>query len=183
MDAIDLLTEQHRYVDVAFEELRALPATATDERGELIERIITDLSVHAGIEEVAFYPTVREAMSGVDDELDHDLEEHQEAKQLLADLQKMSPSDDGFEATFDRLVAAIRHHVEEEEQDLFPRVREALDEEELRELGETMEQLMSVVPTNPHPHAPQRPPANLVAGPAAGALDRIRDRIRGRRNG
>lgn len=180
MDAIQLLTNQHREADAAFDEYLELGPEDSDRKKAIARKVITDLSVHAGIEEVAFYPTVREALPDVDDDIDEDLEEHREAKQRLSDMQGMDPDDPQFDATFNELIQEVRHHVEEEENDLFPRVREALTPEELDDLGDSMQDLMDKVPTNPHPHAPQEPPANKAAGPVAGALDRLRDRIRQR---
>lgn len=180
MDALDLLRTQHRDVEDAFQEFESLGPEDAERRTEIARTVITDLSVHAGIEEVAFYPTVREALPELDDAIEEDLEEHREAKELLSEVQGMDPTDPAFESTFRQITADVRHHVEEEENDLFPRVREAFTEEELDDLGEAMEQLTSQVPTNPHPHAPQEPPANVLAGPVAGILDRIRDAIRER---
>lgn len=82
--------------------------------------------VHAAIQEVAFYPTVKDALPELADEIDHDLEEHAEAKQLLGDLQGMYPSQEEFDTTFRQLISDIGQHVEEEDSDLFPKVRDAL---------------------------------------------------------
>ena len=180
MDAIALLTSQHREVDTAFDEYESLGADAAERKKEIARKVITDLSVHAGIEEVAFYPTVREALPDMEDEIEDDLEEHQEAKQVLSDMQGMDPDDPELDAKFRKLIEDVRHHVQDEEGELFPRVRQAMTAEELDELGTHMQDLMDKVPTDPHPHAPQEPPANKVAGPTAGAIDRLRDRIRER---
>lgn len=178
MDAIELLTQDHREVDRAFDEFES--TTDPERRKEIAREVITELSIHAGIEEVAFYPTVKEALPDLADEIDHDLEEHKEAKQLLSDIQGMDPGAAEFESTFEQLITDVRHHVEEEENDLFPKVREAFTDEELRDLGQAMQDLKGKVPTDPHPHAPQEPPANVALGPIAGVLDRLRDGIRQR---
>lgn len=178
VDAIELLTQQHAEVDRAFEEFTSTPDP--QRRKEIARQVITDLSVHAGIEEVAFYPAVKDALPRLADEIDHDLEEHAQAKELLAKLQGMDPAEDDFDATFQQLIADIRHHVEEEEGDLFPEVRKALTEQELRDLGQAMDDLQSKVPTHPHPHTPNEPPANAALGPVVGVLDRLRDGIRER---
>jgi hypothetical protein len=74
----------------------------------------------------------------------------------------------------------VKRHVEEEEGEAFPKVRDALGQERLFEIGEAMERAKKVAPTRPHPYAPSTPPANLVAGPAAGVMDRAREAGRGR---
>lgn len=182
MDAIKLLTDQHQDVDRAFKEFESLGSGDTERKKEIARSVITDLSTHAdaGIEEVAFYPTVKEALPDMAGEIDHDLEEHNEVKQLLSDLQGMDPADDEFDKKFTSLVEDVRHHVDDEEHNLFPRVAEVMTAEELGDLGQAMEDLQSKVPTNPHPHAPQEPPANVALGPVAGVLDRLRDSIRER---
>jgi hemerythrin superfamily protein len=178
VDATELLIQQHREVDRAFDEFAA--PNDPQRRKEIARQVITDLSIHAGIEEVAFYPTVKDALPQLANEIDHDLEEHTQAKQLLADLLGMDPADEEFSATFQRLVTDIRHHVEEEENDLFPQVRDALNAQDLGDLGEAMQDLQSKVPTHPHPHAPNEPPANVALGPVVGVIDRLRDGIRER---
>ena len=180
MDALTLLTNQHQETDAAFRQYEGLAADAEQERIELARTIIEDLTRHAGIEEVAFYPTVQDALPDAADDIQEDLEEHQQAKELLATLDGADPSSDEYDATMRQLIEDVRHHVEEEENDLFPQVREALTAEELDSLGDTMERLMEVVPTRPHPHEPSTPPANTLTGPLAGALDRLRDAIRDR---
>lgn len=183
MDAIELLTQQHREVEELFGRYEQLPEGDADEREAITRDVIRKLVVHAQLEEQAFYPMVREAIPELDDEIAHDLDEHQEAEQLLARLEDLEPADDeeeedGYDATFGGLIAAIRHHVAEEEKDLFPRVRTAIDAETLLELGSAMETLAAQVPTRPHPHAPNEPPANVLTGPLAAALDRLRDAVR-----
>ncbi len=180
MDAIELLTDQHRKVDAAFDEFASLAPANAERKKEIARSVITDLAVHAGIEEIAFYPAVKDALPEMADEIDHDLEEHQQAKELLAKLQGMDPSDDEFDATFDSLIEDVRHHVADEEQVLFPRVEQAMTTQERGELGQAMEDLEIVVPTNPHPHEPQTPLPKVAVGPAAAAIDRLRDAIRER---
>lgn len=180
MDAVQLLIDQHQKTDAAFTRYEGLPKDATQERIDLAREIIEDLTRHAGIEEVAFYPTVRDALPDASDEIEEDLEEHQQAKELLARLDGTEPTGDDYDTTMRALIEAVRHHVEEEENDLFPRVRQALTADELDSLGDTLEKLLHVVPTRPHPSEPSTPPANTLTGPLAGALDRLRDGIRNR---
>jgi hemerythrin superfamily protein len=178
VDAIELLTEDHQKGERAFKEFES--TDDTERRKQLARQVITDLSVHAGIEEVAFYPSVKEALPSTADDIDEDLGEHAEAKELLSQLQGMDPSAPEFEPTFRELMADVRHHVDEEEGELFAQVREAFTAEELRDLGQAMQDVKGKVPSNPHPHAPQEPPANVTLGPVAGVLDRIRDAVRER---
>ena len=75
------------------------------------------------------------------------------------------------------LIENVRHHVQEEEEDLFPKVRERLSAERLEDLGEELEAAKSTVPTRPHPKAPDTPPGNLATGAVSAVTDRLRDRL------
>ena len=87
----------------------------------------------------------------------------------------MEPTDERFDAKVSVLMEQIRHHVSEEEDDLFPKVSDGLSQDRLAELGTQLEQAKKVAPTRPHPNAPDTPPANAAAGLAAGVVDRTKD--------
>jgi hemerythrin superfamily protein len=179
--ALDVLKADHRTV----EELFARWTTVRSDEGpavkrKLVDDMIRELSIHAAIEEQVFYPAVREALPDGHELVRHSLEEHKEAKDLLAELEGMQPGDQGFEEKVGNLVADVREHVEEEEGQIFPKLETAIGPEALRRVGAALEKAKKVAPTRPHPRAPSKPPANLVAGPAAGAIDRARDEITGR---
>jgi hypothetical protein len=76
------------------------------------------------------------------------------------------------------LMAEVRHHVEEEEADVFPRFREAVSAEDLERLGGALRRAKSLVPTRPHPSAPTGPVGKLVASPPVALIDRVRDAVR-----
>ncbi len=90
----------------------------------------------------------------------------------------MDPEAERFIPKMTVLMESVRHHVEEEEDELFPEVREALTRKQLAELGEAMEEAKKTVPTRPHPRAPDTPPGNLVAGAGAAVVDKVRDAVR-----
>lgn len=72
------------------------------------------------------------------------------------------------------LIELVRHHVEDEEGEMFPAVRAAVGRKALTELGDVMEKAKAISPKQPHPKAPDTPPGNLVAGPGAAAGDRVK---------
>jgi hypothetical protein len=72
-------------------------------------------------------------------------------------------------------MAEIRHHIEEEEGEMFAHMRQVIDAEELRSLGTSVEAFKKVAPTRPHPNVPNTPVPRLAAGPAASLFDRLRD--------
>jgi hemerythrin superfamily protein len=141
---------------------------------------VTDLVKHAEMEEQVFYPAVREEIDGLDDEIDEDLEEHHAAELLLDELDGATSADlPRFDAKVTVLKENVLHHMEEEETDLLPKVREELDERRRRELGHAMVQAWRIAPTRPHPRAPDTPPGNLIAGVPAAAADVAVETARG----
>lgn len=178
MNAIDLIKQDHRHVEGLFERFEQ--SNDEDGKRELVEEMIHELSIHAAIEEEVFYPSVREALPTGDQLVQESLHEHQEAKQLLSDLDGMDADDPNFDAKVTDLIQDVRHHVEEEENEILPGLQQRLDAQLLEDMGNELADAKGRAPTRPHPKAPDTPPANKVTGPAAALVDRIRDRIQDR---
>jgi hemerythrin superfamily protein len=141
----------------------------------VVDQIIAELSTHAAIEEQHFYPAVRAAAPDIEDDVLEGLEEHHVVKWTLSELENLAPTEERFDAKVTVLIESVRHHVEEEEGEMFPKVREAIGRKELRELGETLEKAKGIAPKRPHPKAPDTPEkGNLLAGPAAAGMDAAR---------
>jgi len=125
-DAVELLTKDHREVKTLFKKYEKLVAAdaAPDERQELAQLICTMLTVHATIEEEIFYPAAREALPDVD--LLNEAEvEHASAKDLIAQILAMDPLDLLYDAKVVVLGEYIDHHVQEEENEMFPKAKKA----------------------------------------------------------
>ena len=138
-DATTLLAKDHKDVKALFKRYEKLSKAEAEgsERQELAEQICQMLTVHAQIEEEIFYPAVREAE--VDEDLLDEAEvEHASAKDLIAQIQSMSPEDDLYDAKVTVLGEYINHHVEEEEGQMFPKARRA--KVDLEGLGEQIKQ-------------------------------------------
>jgi hemerythrin superfamily protein len=174
MDAITLLKNDHREVEQLFKRFEKAGPGALVEKRRVVDGMIEALSVHAAIEEQVFYPAVREAVPKAGGMVLESLEEHHVAKWVLSELDGMDPKAERFDAKVTVLMETVRHHVREEEEDLFPQVRSALGRARLNELGDAMDATKRIAPTRPHPRSPDTPPGNVVAGVAAGALDRAR---------
>jgi len=99
-------------------------------------------------------------------------------KWTLSELEKMKPEDERYDAKVQVLMESVRHHVEEEEEELFPKARRLLGDDLLFELGDRIEKAKKIAPTRPHPRAPDEPPGNLVAGTVAAVMDRAKDMVR-----
>ena len=178
MDAITLLKQDHKTVEKLFKQFEK--TTAPAEQRKLAERIIKELSVHAAIEEMVFYPAVRERVPAVEDTVLESLEEHHIVKWVLSELDDMKPDHERFKAKMIVMIENVRHHVEEEESELFPEVRKVIKRKELTDLAEAMEKAKKSAPTRPHPRAPDTPPGNLVAGPTAGMVDKAKSKVKGK---
>lgn len=145
-DAISLLSSDHREVAELFDRYAALVLrnADADERRSLAEELCTMLLVHARIEEEIFYPAAREAL-GAAELLDEAEIEHSIAKELIARIQRGDPADPRYDALVKVLGEYVRHHVDEEEERLFPSLLETrIDLDELGErLAQRQEELLS----------------------------------------
>lgn len=133
MNAIKLLKSQHREVEKLFSRLEKAKAPA---KKELFAKLADSLAVHASIEEHHFYPAVKAKRT--EDILLESLEEHLSIKRVIADLLETDAGDETFDAKVKVLKEQVEHHVEEEEEDLFPKVSKLLDETELEAIGQEM---------------------------------------------
>lgn len=179
MDAITLLKDDHHTVEQLFKKFEQAGDRAFVQKRQIVDRIIEELSVHAAIEEQVFYPVARAAVPDTETIALESLEEHHVVKWLLSELADMSPEHERFTAKVTVLIENVRHHVEEEEGDFFPKVREALGRNEMADLGETLANAKKTAPTKPHPRMPDSGPANAVAGAITGVVDRVGSNLSG----
>jgi len=177
-DVIELLEHDHREVEQMFAEYEQ--ATSKEQKETLRDRIIIELVRHSEAEEQAVYPLIRKRIDNGDQIIEHEIDEHSKAERIMKELDKMSADDPQFGVLMTQLMTAIKEHVAEEENDVFPQFRTKVDADELNKLGETVERLKKIVPTHPHPMAPDHPPFNALLGPGAGLVDRLRDMLSGR---
>src|SRR4051794_19560366 len=129
MNALDLLKKQHREVEALFEKYEKAGEKDFDMKEDLFVQIADNLSAHASIEERFFYPSVKS--EDTEDILRESLEEHLSAKRIIADLLELEPQNEQFDAKMKVLQEEIEHHVEEEEGDLFPKVKKLMDNDSL----------------------------------------------------
>jgi hemerythrin superfamily protein len=175
MNALTLLKQDHQNVDALFERFEELAkGNGTKAKADVVQKIITHLSVHAAIEEQVFYPAVRAALADADIESTvlEALEEHHAVKLLLTEIEKLPPTAERFDAKVTVMIENVRHHVQEEEEELFPKVREAMTVQQLEELGEALDKAKEAAPTRPHPFQPDQPPLNVLLGLPVAVLDR-----------
>lgn len=179
MDAISLLMDDHRTVEKLFGQWETLGTEQGEERRLVAQQIVRQLAVHAAVEEQFLYPTVRDRVPDGENLFEHSLEEHKQVERTLDELDRGEPTEPGYDEKVGQLIRDVSEHVREEENDLLPKLRDAVGQEDLDRIGDAMEAAKKLAPTHPHPKAPSTPPANLVTGPAAGVVDRIRDALKG----
>ncbi len=146
IEAISMLKEDHARVDKAFKEFEKLDREDSATAQQIVKMVCEELKVHTTLEEEIFYPAVREA---IDDEdiMNEASVEHETAKMLIEQLENMQPDDPNYHATFTVLGEYVRHHVEEEEGEMFPAAKKGdLDFEDLAQrMKQRKEELMGEV--------------------------------------
>lgn len=168
--ALRVLKDDHRTVERLFSQFEQLGERAHKAQQDVVERVIRELSIHASIEETVFYPAIRTALTQQDLVLEA-LEEHHLVKLSLAELDGMDPAAERYVAKMTVLMEMVRHHVEEEEDDLFPKVRQAMSRTELDQLGAALLEAKRTAPQKPHPHSPDTPPGNVLAAAVTTPID------------
>jgi general stress protein YciG len=166
-NAVELLRADHRKVEELFSQY---PATALEgqaaQKASLVRQICQELDLHAQIEEEIFYPAVRAALSGEDEQIvTESLKEHQTIKDLVAQLKGMTASETAHDNTMQQLKGRVMHHVEEEEKELLPRAERLLDDQ-LSSLGARLQQRKQQLMESMPDSAPAEMPAQHI--PPAG---------------
>ncbi|MCW2765318.1 MAG: hemerythrin [Nocardioides sp.] len=148
-DAIVLLKNDHKEILKNFKDFEKAGAKAYATKGRIANRIIELLTVHTYIENEVMYPRVRELLPEVEDDVLESYEEHHVADLLVMELATMKPEDERFTAKTTVLIENVRHHIEEEEDEWFPKVREGLGRRVLQDLGADMLEARERAPRTP----------------------------------
>jgi hemerythrin superfamily protein len=175
---IDEIVEDHREVQEYFSQIE--DNSDPQLRGALVERVITELVRHSVGEEQYVYPAARKVLPNGEELTEHEIEEHAEAEEVMRKLESTDPDDPAYDELVQQLIKDVRHHIDDEEEDLLPQLAKACDSAELEELGAKFAKAKSTAPTRPHPSAPDHPPANKILDPGVGLIDRMRDALTGR---
>jgi hypothetical protein len=129
-NVVDLIMNDHRELERIFDELMTQP----DKRANLVPVMITLLTAHSRAEESEVYPAAADA--GGSDDVEHSQKEHLEADQLAAAVAEADVDSPDFPEALQKLIDAVKHHVDEEESTVLPGMRENLDAGRLDELGQ-----------------------------------------------
>jgi hemerythrin superfamily protein len=136
-DAVTLIMNDHRVMEQLFERLKA----GDGDPAALIAEVKARLTAHSEAEETQVYPALKQADPGEADEVDHAYDEHEEAQQLLSQLAAARPGGAEFDRMLTAFVDAVTHHVEEEESEVLPALRQAVDSRTLEQLGDRFEEV------------------------------------------
>jgi len=137
MDALSLLKLDHDKVKGVITQIEETTARATKKREELFQGLVDDLTVHERIEEEIFYPTVGKHEKAKDIVLESYVE-HEVVDDLTDEISTLEAADEKWLPTFKVFKENLEHHITEEEDELFPKVREIFSKEELQEIGGQM---------------------------------------------
>ena len=133
-DAIVMLKQDHKDVREQFRAFRK-PGQTPVQKQKVVDTILELLTVHTYIENEVMYPRVRDLLPDLEDDVLESYEEHHVADVLCMELASMDATDERFDAKTTVLIENVEHHMAEEEQDWFPKVREGLGRKQLQELG------------------------------------------------
>jgi hemerythrin-like domain-containing protein len=137
VNAITMLTEDHRKVERMLDELESTTERGIKTRHELFARLKDALAVHEAIEEEIFYPALRDHPKAKDIVLEA-YEEHDVVNDIMGELESTPVDDETWGAKAKVMTENLRHHIEEEEGEMFPTARKVFDRAELEDLGERM---------------------------------------------
>src|SRR5690242_1819067 len=151
-DAIVLLKDDHKEIKRLFRDFQSAGENAVVRKGEIVSKIIELLTVHTYIENEIMYPEVRRLLPDVEDDVLESYEEHHVADVLVMELAAMHSDAERFDAKTTVLIENVSHHIEEEEQEWFPKVRAGLSRKQLQDLGAQL-----LIAKDRAPRSPARP--------------------------
>ena len=180
LDVVEVLTIDHREATELVELIFQTEDPA--DRRSMTDMLIAELVRHSVAEEMYVYPAMKEHLPDGEQAVQHDTEEHQELLEQMKQLEALEPTDARFDQLLRDLEATLRDHVQDEEDDQFPKLRARIPHEQLVEMGQKVETAKKMAPTRPHPGAPHAEAFHKVVGPGVGLVDRLRDKLTGRDN-
>ena len=183
-DAFEVLAKDHAEVRQMLTQLElgairqgGAGAEQLAQRKKLAQQLVIEESRHEAVEEMYFWPAVREHLHNGDQLADTAIGQEDEGKEVLDKLDKLNAGDPEFEKLLAEFTRAGREHIDYEETQVWPGLRAALTAEQSQEIGKKMEAGKKTAPTRPHPRMPSSPGVLKATGPVAAAADKARDAI------
>jgi hemerythrin superfamily protein len=181
VDVVDILTADHREMIALIGQIHAAPEGA--QRRDLADTLIAEVMRHAVAEEMFVYPAIEDHVPNGKEDVEHDKKEHDDIVKLMKQLEKSEPSEPAFMDLVRELEGQLTHHAGDEESDQFPKLRQHIPREKLVDMGAKVEKAKKLAPTRPHPSAPHSELFHKTVGPGVGMVDRLLDKLTGRKTG
>jgi hemerythrin superfamily protein len=144
-----MLKDEHKEIRRLFREFEQAKDATPKQKQTLVDRIIKRLTLHTHVENEVMYPRVRKLVPDLEDDILESYEEHHVADVLVLELSTMKPDDERFTAKTTVLIENVEHHMEEEEESWFPKVRAGLGRKQLQEIGAEMAKKRAKAPRRP----------------------------------
>lgn len=173
-NGIDFLQSQHQRVEQLLSAVKEAPAGIRQGKFDELREL---LAVHETAEELILRPVTRKDVPGGDEIADARMAEENQAKDVLAELEKLDASSEEFVTKFSSFATDVLEHAKNEETYEFPLVRENQDADSLAKMADRLDLAEKAAPTHPHPSA-RSTTANVVLGPFAAMVDRVRDALK-----
>jgi hemerythrin superfamily protein len=173
--ATDMLRGQHAVVKDMFEQMDQLQG---NDRVELFDCLRATIAIHETAEEEIVHPAARRISETAEKVVDARLREEDEAKKVLANLEKIGVGGENFDEIFSSFRSSVLDHAEAEETEVFALLDAHLDPSELRDMADAIALAERMAPTHAHPHAPESAIGNAIVGPFVALVDSVRDKLR-----
>ncbi len=151
MDALDFIIEDHERFRSMLDRYEEVPDDDPDEKRRIIEELTADVVRHGAMEEDAFYPFVVSQLARVEEDIREEIEEHHVLELIMVELRSMDATDAQFDAKVVVFAENLLHHLQEEEEELFPVLREEVDPEVLQGLVDDLRAAKDRAPSEPDP--------------------------------
>jgi hemerythrin superfamily protein len=148
-DAIVLLKDDHKQIRKLFTDFEQAGPSATKTKAKIVDKILEALTVHTYIENECMYPAVRDLLPDLEDDVLESYEEHHVADVLCMELAAMKAGDERFDAKTTVLIEVVTRHIEEEEKEWFPQVRQGLTRTQLQDIGQRLLDTKKKAPHSP----------------------------------
>ncbi|EPY53082.1 cation binding protein [Schizosaccharomyces cryophilus OY26] len=170
----DVVFKDHRELQDYYNKIKVAKDTDTAIRWQ--NQFVWELARHSVAEEIVVYPKFQKYLGDVGKSLaEKDRNEHQIVKDYLYKFQSLSPGQTEYIPTIDALMSNLQKHIEEEETEDFPQLESKLLADESKEMAQSFERTKTLVPTQSHPSAPNKPPFETVVGLLSAPLDKLQD--------
>jgi len=180
-NVIDVLTHDHQEMAELLDQI--VDASDPSQRRDLADTLIAEVMRHAVAEEMYVYPAIKDHVPNGAEKVKHDKEEHHEIVLTMKQVESVDASDPAFMEHIRQMGMQLRHHINDEESDQFPQLRAHIPGDKLADLGKKVQNAKKLAPTRPHPSAPHSELFHKTIGPGVGMIDRLRDKLTGRKTG